>query len=1219
MLKSISLLEGIVHIEDQPVDAFIKSVKSIKDMIVTEKLDGSNLWFGLDDNGLFTSREGKSPKKGRFYDVSDYPMVANYNGFRAAHLALEKVESTIREILQEGDSIEIEVLFGRQPNTVTYGSDDKNFIVILRGVNETPTDRVNALAKALDSKAVSVESTVVSSPDGDVLELDDVVMKWEFTQVKQISPAKIDTAEVQKLLSKMEKFADEQSTALSGKTNRELAEVSLTTIPKDQREAIKAAKAEVNAYFMSQFKLPIKDLLLSKFVRKIKPMLQASELHPSEDIGVEGVVARNPDSDDMIKIVDKDVFTAINSFNSSVRSGVSGLVRTTDQDAPIEMRGGVFGQAKIKIADALGAKELAMSSGVKRFITKFKGADIQSTASALADSLNISNVPTVRAEIESILSDSLDEVNSILSDFKKEAGEYKLMLKTGKEIGLTPEIMKRTLTSFAETKKDIVEVISRIKKAKTATELVLALYGKTLESMFEGGSADMKESFSLIRSMVEDEGGGGGEGGGEVDTETGSSSIAPYATRLGGMARRFAAGKVIHSRARNFKKPKKFAIPFRTDESSILKSLVEADELANATDVDDSAAARADVKFKQLRNTIAMGDDISQMQVTKYLDKAHEINDQVDTVIFGMEADDGSIVKVYVNADHAEKFEEALSKLLGQESDVEKVINDLSATFDIVDVEWPASMVPDAESTDTEEADADEPFQIDTSLASDEEETPAEVPSEDEAVSDELPSEDTPADEEETEAEPDEEALSDEELADASETDADETEAEVDDEVVGDETAGEEESSGEEESTEEPSDEETADESTDDTLPKKRKPKPEQQEESKMQTYGQKFKARLLSEAKSKAESKSKADPKSKRKTKEEDETEDAVVVAARAKYEKQVADLLQTFPAKQEKAIITLMINLGVPVKSLILHKSDIRNSIDTAADMYASSSAFKMWVKKFLGAMTELDLVTEASAVEKQLTNKYQHLVYAILKALGLPESMESTGSRALITGVRNMAKILTENNQIRIYVMAIANQLDVSDVIKSMPEPTGMNEEVVAESVDDTMAAVEELLQLIGLDKNSSQPLATQMAKPAFASRIKKVATSSAAISKMQLLNKSMMNIPGLTMEAVSKKAAADVGDATWSLGKLASNGLMLSCLDMKIKIDADEADKLQIGLEAHDKFSVSAKDGKRYEFIPGKKGTYVVKAMADNSMYPDGIVMSKDDKEKILDFV
>lgn len=63
--------------------------------------------------------------------------------------------------------------------------------------------------------------------------------------------------------------------------------------------------------------------------------------------------------------------------------------------------------------------------------------------------------------------------------------------------------------------------------------------------------------------------------------------------------------------------------------------------------------------------------------------------DEVDTITFGLETDDGKIVKVYVNAEQAEAFEKALAQKLGEIDDIEEVLNELSKEYEIVDVEWP--------------------------------------------------------------------------------------------------------------------------------------------------------------------------------------------------------------------------------------------------------------------------------------------------------------------------------------------------------------------------------------------------------------------------------------------------------------------------------------------------------------------------------------------------
>lgn len=96
-----------------------------------------------------------------------------------------------------------------------------------------------------------------------------------------------------------------------------------------------------------------------------------------------------------------------------------------------------------------------------------------------------------------------------------------------------------------------------------------------------------------------------------------------------------------------------------------------------------------DIGFSLMRNTINSDGEITGSDVADYLERAGELNDEVDTVPFGLETDDGDIVKVYVNVEQADKFEEAMKKLLGLEDDIEEAINKLALEFDIVDVVWP--------------------------------------------------------------------------------------------------------------------------------------------------------------------------------------------------------------------------------------------------------------------------------------------------------------------------------------------------------------------------------------------------------------------------------------------------------------------------------------------------------------------------------------------------
>jgi hypothetical protein len=71
-------------------------------------------------------------------------------------------------------------------------------------------------------------------------------------------------------------------------------------------------------------------------------------------------------------------------------------------------------------------------------------------------------------------------------------------------------------------------------------------------------------------------------------------------------------------------------------------------------------------------------------------------------------------------------------------------------------------------------------------------------------------------------------------------------------------------------------------------------------------------------------------------------------------------------------------------------------------------------------------------------------------------------------------------------------------------------------------------------------------------------------------------------------------------------------------MNIKMGEEEVEKLQIGLDSKEKFSIKAKDGKRFEFSP-RNNDIIVKELGMTSKYPDGIIMNEKDRMAILDFI
>ena len=266
------LSESISHLEDLDLREFIRAVSNIANMQASEKLDGAALRFGLDDQGrLYTSRAGKSKQAENIYNESDYPYLSSSNGFRSAHAALKAKEQEINRILRPGDTVEIEVLFGRQPNAVTYGAGGKNYIAFLRGVEGTSDLVVDQLTNALNNNIVTVNVKLVDTTDGENLQLAKTDVTFQFVGVQKVDVSKLKDTNVTKQLAALEKFLKAPA-GLDGSniSNFDLITGTLGSFDKNIRPKAKELKNTVTARVMADFKLPIKRELLDKFVSKIK-------------------------------------------------------------------------------------------------------------------------------------------------------------------------------------------------------------------------------------------------------------------------------------------------------------------------------------------------------------------------------------------------------------------------------------------------------------------------------------------------------------------------------------------------------------------------------------------------------------------------------------------------------------------------------------------------------------------------------------------------------------------------------------------------------------------------------------------------------------------------------------------------------------------------------------------------------------------------------------
>jgi len=110
-------MTSIPHYEDMSVGDIYQSLDL--EWTASEKLDGSFLEAGLDDDGQFyTKRKGGQP----VYDLEDWPYEMWAMTYRSAHIAASQaIECLVKEdAIHAGNSISFEVLEGERPNSIIY-------------------------------------------------------------------------------------------------------------------------------------------------------------------------------------------------------------------------------------------------------------------------------------------------------------------------------------------------------------------------------------------------------------------------------------------------------------------------------------------------------------------------------------------------------------------------------------------------------------------------------------------------------------------------------------------------------------------------------------------------------------------------------------------------------------------------------------------------------------------------------------------------------------------------------------------------------------------------------------------------------------------------------------------------------------------------------------------------------------------------------------------
>jgi hypothetical protein len=451
--------KGIAHIEDLSYSDIIDVVTNLPDYQITEKVDGAQILFGIDEHGFYTSRETKGGE--RIYNEAEYGIDFSSTYKRSAHKLLEQMLPVLKGAgLRPGDQVEAEVLYGQVPNVVPY-SADTNYLIFLRTTEGVVN--IDRLKQKLDGQSVSISLMSPFTDDGKTIGLREETNNWKFARVPVIE-RNYEFHLIKQGVIEMKKFLQSKDVA-TGQTILSLVETPLNKIPnwvkpdtwKDVKEYIRERRVEIRSMVESDYIFPLKETLLNGLVRNT-----ASSFGPLVEDGgwIEGVVLRHKNTGKMVKLVDKDVFGTVRESAWQKRNMLTERARSVDSDS------GFLGKLYLDMANSIGHPELGTMQA-KNYLRK-AGAITEDRLNTLSAGVDIN---TVKSYWISLLEIREEELERDLDKYVED---------TNAKNPLEEAIRQRTLQTFASIFEKIRNLKEDTKTATSISNLLTALVGKQL-------------------------------------------------------------------------------------------------------------------------------------------------------------------------------------------------------------------------------------------------------------------------------------------------------------------------------------------------------------------------------------------------------------------------------------------------------------------------------------------------------------------------------------------------------------------------------------------------------------------------------------------------------------------------------------------------------------------------------------------------------------------
>ena len=603
---------------------------------------------------------------------------------------------------------------------------------------------------------------------------------------------------------------------------------------------------------------------------------------------------------------------------------------------------------------------------------------------------------------------------------------------------------------------------------------------------------------------------------------------------------------------------------------------------------------KASASFSLLQNI--HGSDLTAGDVTKHLHAVDDADEHVDTVAFGLETTDGDIVKVYVNAEEAEAFEQRMSQLLGKIDDIDQAVEELSNEFDIVSVVKPGEMDAQEVGINGENPEGEESPEVGIENRLDEPLTDDDIVQDmddedlidDEAKKkkkddkkDDDKKDDTEADDSKKETNDDEE---DDSLSFDDESDSeDKPEDTPDEDKPDDESENDSDVEGKDDNeTEDDSEEDDPEDDPENKDKKKDKKKPKDKED-KVKKESKSLLQQLVSLNEAKAEHKKPVEKKvevKKEEPKKADVQPDDSADVFHISLSKDEEELSKIFATPVQQLIYRTILLLGVNAEQINIRKFKVRHGIKEVATMIQRHPQIKNILTKLgkdlASKKNEIHKITEAEekdekvqgTIKDQLSTEISKKIYGLILALGVPEFLLTYKKTAFRNRIKNLSKIAVKHSRIKTYIYML------SDLLKA--------------------------------EHKSALKEGYESAKVEIEAKVKAEATEIEFKSS------------GLLEDFSKTDNAADLGTFTVvSMGSV--GGTTIKVKDFSVEFDEEQFEKLVSILGDGKSGVVKSENLGKVNLISLARGKeYVIKSVkpGHNDKYPFGVVLSAKSIDKIL---